>query len=302
MPTLWLNGALAEEDAARIPPRDAGLLHGVGVFTTLRATAGKLFRLEQHLARLRDDAAAMQIPLPYEDAELAAAVRQVLEASDLSDARLRLTVTAGTPAGQGQQVPTCMLTAAAVGDEMAAMRETGTSAVLLSDWKLNPYDPQAGHKTLDYASRLAALRKAASRGCGEALWFSVHNFLQSGSVSNVFVVTDAALHTPPTQTDLAEPLVADAAPYTRSNALPGITRHAILELATNHDVEVSRGPIDVNLLLSADEVFVTNSMVGVLPVTKLEAEPVGDGEPGPVTRQLTEALQTLMSNEGSGAS
>jgi branched-subunit amino acid aminotransferase/4-amino-4-deoxychorismate lyase len=163
--------------------------------------------------------------------------------------------------------------------------------VLLDEQKLNPYDLQAGHNTLNYFSRLAALREANRRGAGEALWFNVHNYLQSGSISNVFVVKDGTLTTPPTAAELRDSAVADLTPYPKSSVLPGITRGAVMELAKDAKLGVKLAGLTVNDLLEADEVFITNSIMLVMPVCRIERKAIGNDKPGPITRQLMEAME-----------
>ena len=301
-PAVWLDGRLLPAGDARIDPADAGFVHGIGVFTTMRATNGVVFRLADHLARLRGSGRLLQIPMPYSDEELAAAAGEVLGANGLADARLRLTLTAGPPTetpGSGNLRPTVLLTAAAVPELPENQYELGVGVALLDKQKLNPYDVQAGHKTLDYLSRFAALRSAASRGCGEALWFNVHNFLQCGSTSNVFMVKNGTLVTPPTADDLEDEAVRAKCPYDRSNVLPGVTRKAVLELAEQLGVPAVRAGVDVNFLYDADEIFLTNSVMGVMPVNKLEAKPL-DGR-GAMTAALQEAYAKLVAEETGGA-
>src|SRR6476661_2597042 len=102
----------------------------------------------------------------------------------------------------------------------------GMTAAVEDRQKLNPYDVQAGHKTLNYFSRLTALRTANQRSAGEAFWFDVHNYLQSGSISNVFLVKDGRILTPPTQAEMEDEELAARVPYPRSSVLPGVTRGA----------------------------------------------------------------------------
>src|SRR5688500_1350141 len=191
MPTVWLNGAFVDEAEASVSLRDTGLLHAAGVFTTMRANGGRVFRLDAHLLRLRGSCEALFIPLLPKDEALVSAVDELLKRNELTDARLRLTVTRGMaeqdPIHGLRLTPTVFLTAAALEPYPAEYYAKGLTVILLDDQKLNPYDVQAGHKTLNYVSRLAALRSANQRGAGEALWFNVHNYLQGGSISNVFL-------------------------------------------------------------------------------------------------------------------
>jgi len=298
MPTVWLNGAFVDEAEATVSLRDTGLLHAAGVFTTMRANGGRVFRLDAHLRRLRASCEALFIPLLPKDEALVSAVDELLERNELSEARLRLTVTRGMaeqdPIHGLRLTPTVFLTAAPLEPYPAEYYAKGLTVVLLDDQKLNPYDVQSGHKTLNYLSRLAALRSANQRGAGEALWFNVHNFLQSGSISNVFVVKDGTLITPPTNIELRDADVAKSIAYPRSDVLPGVTRAAVMELARDANLPVKLAAITVNELLEADELFLTNSIMQVMPVCRIERKPIGDEKPGPVTRQLMASLDELV--------
>jgi branched-chain amino acid aminotransferase len=293
MPHVWFNGQFIDEADAHVSIRDAGLLHGAGVFTTMRSYAGKVFRIENHLQRLRTSCEALFVPLQYKDEVLTHASVELLGRNALSDARLRLTVTRGAVSQDplhGMRVePNVFLTAAPLEPYPREYYQKGLTAILLDEQKLNPYDLQAGHKTLDYFSRLAALREANRRGAGEALWFNITNYLQSGSISNVFIVEAGTLITPPTATDLRDPKVSRETPYSKSNVLPGITRAAVLELAKEQSIPTQTTAIDVNRLLAAEEVFLTNSIMGVMPVCRLERKPVGTEKPGELTSKIAGA-------------
>lgn len=295
MAWVWINGSFVDEASASISIRDTGLLHGMGVFTTMRAKASTVIRLEQHLKRLRLSCEELSIPLLYEDDELRNIVSELLEKNQLVDSRLRLTVTRGTtihdPVHGLQAHPTVFLTAVPFEAYPQTYYEKGMTVIVLDQYKLNPYDPTAGHKVLDYVARLSALRDASKRGASEALWFNVHNYLQSGSISNVFLVKDRNLLTPPTNAELQDPLIKSQTVYPRSNVLPGTTRSVILDQARQIGLEVRIKSISIHELLEADEVFLTNSVMGVMPVTCVERKPIGDEKPGPVTRQLAERVE-----------
>ncbi len=170
MPKVWLNGSFVDSGDASISLRDTGLLHAAGVFTTLRSCGGKVFRIAEHLRRLRESCEALFVPLKFRDEVLAEAAAELLRLEGLGDARLRLTVTRG-PTGNhpihGLRVePTAFLTAAPLEAYPLECYQRGMTVLLLDEQKLNPYDMQAGHKTLNYFSRLAALREAVRRGAG----------------------------------------------------------------------------------------------------------------------------------------
>jgi branched-chain amino acid aminotransferase len=291
MSTIWLNGEYVPDTDATVPVRDTGLLHAAGVFTTMKATAGRVVRLPQHLARLRQSCDALGIPLPHDDQTLTAVADGLLQHNALDAARLRLTVTRGSAPVAGDALsPTVLFTAAEQAPYPPVLYERGMTVVLIDDQKLNPYDVQAGHKTLNYLSRLTALRSANARSAGEALWFDVHNYLQSGSISNVFIVKHGTLITPPTPADMLDPAVNAAVPYPKSSVLPGVTRQAVIDVAREKGVAVAIASIDVSALLDADEIFLTNSMMGVMPVCRIERKAIGNDRPGALTKWASSAI------------
>lgn len=302
MPQTWINGQFIDEADARVPLSDAGLLYAAGVFTTLRSVNRRVYRLGDHLARLRRSCEALFIPLQHRDEHLAVAIDELLDRNGLDDARLRLTVTRGSSAQDplhGQHLsPTVFLTAAPFTPYPAEFYSNGITVTVVDDQKLNPYDLQAGHKTLNYFSRLAALRSANKLGAAEALWFNVHNYLQSGSITNVFVVKNGQLRTPPTPEELHDKALAETIPYPRSNVLPGITRKAVLTLAEQNRIETRLTALTINDLLEADEVFITNSIMLIVPVARIERRELGHGRPGPITRQLMTLIEDDLRRHG----
>lgn len=301
MAIAWMNGNFVDEADAAVSIRDTGLLHAAGVFTTMRAYGGVVFRLRRHLTRLRESCEALFIPLLPKDELLMEVVGEVLEKNKLADARLRLTVTRGTsqqdPLHGLRLEPNVFLTATELQAYPESYYQEGMTVVLNDEQKLNPYDIQAGYKTLNYFSRLAALRDATRRSAGEALWFNVHNYLQSGSISNVFVVKDGRLMTPPTPREMLDAAMRDAMPYPRSAVLPGITREAVMEAAKKAGIELQITAINVHQLLEADECFLTNSIMQVMPVGRVERHAFGEGRPGTVTRKLGEELARMIAGE-----
>jgi branched-chain amino acid aminotransferase len=216
MAQIWFNGEFVDEPEGHVSLRDTGLLHAAGVFTTMRAGGGKVFRLSHHLNRLRHSCESLFIPLQFDDGKLSLAVDELLARNDLTDARLRLTVTRGAasrdPLHGARLEPTVFLTSAPLEPYPREYYERGMTVMALDEQKLNPYDLQAGHKTLNYFSRLAALRAANSRGAGEAVWFNVQNYKESGSITNNFRVKKGKHLTPPTAGDFRDPMISEATP------------------------------------------------------------------------------------------
>ncbi|MGA3067500.1 MAG: aminotransferase class IV [Tepidisphaeraceae bacterium] len=298
MSQVWINGTFLEEEDAHVSLRDTGLLHAAGVFTTMRSAAAKVFHLAHHLQRLRQSCEALFIPLQYDDETITSAVHQLLQRNHLAQARLRLTVTRGSarqdPLHGLRLEPAVFLTATPLEPYPEDFYQRGMTAIALDEQKANPYDAQAGHKTLNYFSRLAALRAANSRGAGEAIWFNVHNFVESGSISNIFLVKNEKLLTPPTNLDLRDPSIADQTPYAKAVALPGITRSAVLDLAKISQIEIQIRGLTINDLLEADEAFLTNSIMRIMPLCRVERRALGDDKPGKITQSLSAAYTKLV--------
>ncbi len=299
---IYLNGRMLGPDDAQVAVTDAGLQHAVGLFETFQAHHGRVFRLDAHLARLADAAHALGLAASLNPEPLAQAVRQTIAHNQIDRARLRLTLTAGTlsllkgDADANGGAPQVRQTVAVVPSEPTRFAEgyfeKGISVVVHGPGA-NPFDETAGRKTLNYWERLRSLRRAATVGAGEAIWLNVTNHLASGAVSNVLLVKDGRLLTPFARGE--EVKGALAAPV-----LPGITRAAVLECAQTLGVEVVRRMLTVEDLLEADEVLLTNSGWGVLPVTKIEKHTVGAGVAGKLTTQLRADYLALVERETSG--
>ena len=292
---VYLNGEMVDAGEARVSVEDAGFTHAVGLFETMAAVHGQVFRLDAHIQRLVDSARILGLARMLDAAVLAAAVKQTVSHNQLAEARVRLTVTAGgvsllrsAPAEQ-PTTPTVLVTATEPVAYDPAYFEQGIMA-LVAPQGANPFDATAGHKTLSYWGRLRTLRQAAVAGAGEALWLSVTNHLAGGAVSNVFLVKDEQLLTPIARGE-------EVTGNLPAPVLPGITRAAILELADGMDLSTERRMLDVDDLFDADEVFLTNSSWQVLPVTRVEKTPIGDGQVGPLTQQLRAALLDLIEKE-----
>lgn len=292
---VYLNGEMLPPDQATVRADDAGLLHAVGLFETMAATHGRVFRLQAHLDRLANSATQLGLARGLDTAELAEAVRRTIEHNGLDQARLRLTVTAGSliAAGEGQgPQPTVLVQPSPPTQYDPGYFERGITA-MIAQAGANPFDPMAGHKTLSYWPRLRTLRQAAEQSAGEAIWLNVSNHVASGAVSNVFAVKDDTLITPYARGEE----VKDALP---APVLPGITRQAILDLADQAGIAIKRQMMSVEQLLDSDEVFLTNSSWLVLPVTQIEQKTIGSGKVGPITHQLRHELMEAVEQETRG--
>ena len=293
---VWLNGTFIERDETKVSVFDAGFQHGVGLFETMLARNGKIFRPQAHLQRLTESARRLLLSERLRVEPLSEAVQLSLTENGLEEARVRLTLTGGDlnllqSKGKTQADPTILIVAQPPTEYPDAFFEKGV-VVMIADGRENPFDPMAGHKTLNYWARIQALQLAGAKGASEAMWFTVSNHLSSGSVSNVFLVKDDTLHTPIARGEEDPGSLA-------STVLPGITREAVIEVAQGMGLGTSKSMLTIEDLLGADEVFLTNSSWGVLPVVGVEREKIGAGEVGETTRRLRQGWLELVQRETS---
>ena len=278
MSKVFFNGEIVESSEAKVSAGDGGFLYGLGLFETMRAVGGEVFAFEDHLDRLFSSTEALSINSTYSRGDIKNAVEMVLAANGLSEARLRLTLTGGAT-GQGSEGESTLLITAT---ELLGYPEdyyTGGVRVVLTDYRQNSADPLAGHKVTSYASRLLVLGEAHKKMAAEALWFTADNRLAEGCISNVFLVKDSVIYTPRLETPV----------------LPGVARKHVLAFAGAEGIEALEKDLTIQELLAADEVFLTNVIMLVLPVVGVEAHTVGDGKAGVVSRRLLGCFNKLLS-------
>ncbi|MQS38956.1 aminotransferase class IV [Streptomyces katsurahamanus] len=261
----WVNGGLRDADDARISVLDHGLTVGDGVFETAKTVDGRPFALTLHLERLTRSALGLGLPEPDHD-EARRACAAVLEANPTARGRLRITYTAGlSPLGseRGESGPTLVV---ALGERNPPADST---AVITVPWTRNERSAVAGLKTTSYAENVVALARAAGQGATEALLANTVGQLCEGTGSNVFVVVDGEIHTPPLS----------------SGCLAGITRALTVRWTGAKETEL---PFDV--LERADEVFLTSSLRDVQPVHRVDGRSLVDA-PGPVTAKAVRIFE-----------
>jgi branched-chain amino acid aminotransferase len=290
-----VNGQLARYEEVGISPSDSGLLHGAGLFETMRVRNRKIFRAAQHIDRLTRSGQALGIAVTLTADQLAEMIADLCEINGLTDARARLTITRGDlhAATADDPVPpvTLILSAAAFDGYPPALYEKGMT-VVVSRYKQNTENPLTGHKSTSYMDRLMGLREAQELKAGEALWFTAGtNLLAEGSISNVFIV-DAA-------DNIATPPLTVPEKTNQRLCLPGVTRSLAMELAASLNLPLQEKMLTIHEVLTAKEVFLTNAMMGIMPVTAIERHIVGGVEftPGPITKQLRERYLQVLEEE-----
>lgn len=262
---IWVNGGLHGAEGALVSVLDHGLTVGDGVFETVKAVQGRPFALTRHLERLSRSARGLGLSEPDLD-EVRRACAAVLDANPVGLGRLRITYTGGlSPLGsdRGEAGPTLVV---AVG---ATKRRSDTTAAVTVPWTRNERGAVTGLKTTSYAENVVALARAREGGASEALFANTVGALCEGTGSNVFVVLDGELHTPP----LA------------SGCLAGITRALTAEWCGAHETDL---PLDV--LERADEIFLTSTLRDVQAVHRLDDREL-PATPGPVTSKAMRVFE-----------
>ncbi|MFP4105098.1 MAG: aminotransferase class IV [Phycisphaerae bacterium] len=275
---VYLNGKIVPAELGRVSVYDAGLLIGYSTFSTMYGRNGSVFRLEQHLDRVFDTAEMLHIQLTSTREDFRNAIPKLLEINELVEARVRLTVTPGPARASGA---TEIITADPLPEYPSEWYRDGI-AVDIGKHRQLAGDVTYGHKTGNYLPRVLAHRDAASHGFQERLWFTADGHLAEGCMSNVFLVSDGTVQTPPLDTPV----------------LKGICRNAVLEvceaLGVPVDTETHLTSMDLN---EADEAFLTGSTAGVRPVVKVGRGSVGHGTPGPVTRRIMQRYAEMIDAE-----
>jgi len=278
---VFLNDELVDIDKAHISATDSGFLYGAGLFETMRSYNGTIFALKDHLDRLFFSTRALSISHTYDRKYLTDAIYKVLRANKLTDARLRLTLTSG-PMSQSdeQRKPTLLVTATKLQPYPAEYYKKGV-LVVLCPFRQNAGEPTCGHKTISYFPRMIALNRAHQKRAAEALWFTTNNLLAEGCISNVFLVKDSVLHTPPIETPV----------------LAGVARKTVCQIALKNSIKLLEKDLSIDDVLAADEIFLTNVIMQIMPVTAVEKHTVGDGKVGSLTKKLQREFDKLINNE-----
>ena len=265
---LYLNGKIISEEDARIDPEDRGLLLGDGLFETLRCHAGQPLALAPHWQRLKAGAHFMQLPLPLSLNETAVIVIDLLKTNQLSGlAGTRITITRGIGhrglAIPAPSQPTVLITVFPIKTNPTPQR------MCISDIPINEKSPLTRFKTLHYADKVMARQHAQQRSFDDALLLNTQGHVASFSSANFFLVKNNELFTPSVE----------------EGALPGITRQQIITLAASLKIKTHETVITVDDLSRADEVFLTNSLIGVRSVASI-ADTLFQKSSTPVTKKL----------------
>ena len=277
---IFLIDKIVKETLGYLSTFDRGFLYGDGIFETLRTYNKKPFQLEDHIARLSNSAKYFDIPFSYTYKQIQKIINQLLDKNNLKDAYIRMTLSRGYGGNglipTGVCNPTFVIHAKPLAVYPASLYTTGVS-LITSPIRRSTTCPLLRHKTLNFLANYLIKKEAVAKGAHDTLILNTDNHVAECTVSNIFIVEKNTVITPSLNT----------------NILPGITRKVILELCKENGIHASEELFGLNRVIGADEVFITNSLMEVMPVSMIDGQHIGRYIPGDITRLLHDKYKTL---------
>lgn len=281
---VYLNGNIVSASQAQVSIFDRGFLYGDGLFETMRAYSGKVFRLEQHLERLFSAAEIIFLNLPWKMDELREAVYETLKANNLEEAYVRLTVSRGE--GSGAEPPEGIKPNLFIFAQPFSSEKTQGARAVVTSIKRDENSPLSRIKSLNFLPNILACLEAKEKKADEAIMLNSKGFVAEGATSNLFLVLGGKLLTPSPE----------------SGILPGVTRAVVLELAKAEGLTTIEKEITLTELVRAEEAFLTNSLREIIPLISLNGNPLGKGCPGELTHSLALTYRNLVKKETASSS
>ncbi len=279
---IYINGDYFPKAEAKISVYDHGLLYGDGVFEGMRIYGGKVFRLQQHLVRLWQSAASIGLQLPISQKQMTEDVNKTVAKNDLEDGYIRLLVTRGSGSlgldPNRCSNPQVIIIADKITLYPDELYQNGLELVTAATIRNHPSALSPRIKSLNYLNNIMAKVEGLNAGCVEALMLNHKGEVAECTGDNIFIVRAGKLLTPPIDAGILE----------------GITRNAVLELASEAGIETFEVPLTRHDIYTADECFLTGSAAEVIAAVKLDNRVIGSGAPGPITKQLNELFRQLV--------
>ena len=275
---VFLNDRFVRKEEALVSVFDHGFLYGDGVYETLRSYGSRIFMRDQHLVRLRRSAEAIGLELPIPDSQwpelLHDGMRRNDVGNDRTDAYLRITVSRGEgEIGLDPALcprPTVVIMTKALHPSPSALARDGVSLTVAKTRRNLPEALSPHIKSTNFLNNILAKRESIAAGTFDSLFLNWKDELTECTVSNLFFISGTTLHTPAMDCGI----------------LDGITRSIVMTLAQEEGLRVQEGHYHVADLRRADECFLTNTSMEIMPVIRVDSFPIGEGHPGPLTRRL----------------
>ena len=275
----YLNGRFVPTDDAKVSVFDHGFLYGDGVYETMRSYGGKIFLLGRHLSRLKQSAEAISLPLPLPLEKIGEALQESLTVNKLREAYLRIQISRG-PGEIGLDpalcpAPTLVILVKPFKDYPSALYENGVNVAIVGTRRNHPLSLNPAIKSTNFLNNILAKIESLKAGAYEGIMLNWKGYVAEGTISNIFAVRREVLFTPGLETGI----------------LDGITRDLVLRLAKQNKITVKEKLLRPRDLAKADECFITNTTVEIMPVTSIDGNAVASGTPGPVTNKLLNAYR-----------
>lgn len=284
---IYLNNTFVKDEDAVISVFDHGFLYGDGVYETLRSYGPHIFMQDEHVARLFRSATAIGLTIPISAKEWGDILHEAMIRNEigtaLRDAYLRITVSRGAgdigldPALCSS--PTIVVMAKPLVPPSSHLYKTGVSVIVASTKRNLPDAVSPQIKATNFLNNIQAKREAIAAGAFDSILLNWEQHLTECTISNVFFIVGGTLRTPALECGL----------------LDGITRMIVIQLAGELNLRVEEGRYTVDQLYQADECFLTNTSMEIMPVTSVDRRPVGDGKPGLLTLALKERFAVVRS-------
>lgn len=278
---IYIDGEFYDKENAKISVFDHGLLYGDGVFEGIRFYNGRVFRLEEHIARLFDSAKAICLEIGMTAQEVSEALLETIRQNGLQDGYVRLVVTRGS-GDLGLNPALCpkatvFIIASKITLYSQDKYENGLHVVTCATRRIPHGALSPMVKSLNYLNNVLAKIEAQQAGAGEGLMLNEQGYVAECTGDNVFTVKNGRIFTPPIS----------------SGALAGVTRSVVFELAAGLGISISEPEMTRYDIFTADECFLTGTAAEVIPVVRLDNRVIGSGSPGPVTKRLISSFHEL---------
>ena len=283
---IYLDGELVKREDAKVSVFDHGLLYGDGAFEGIRAYHGRVFRLDEHIARLERSARAIMLTPPLSHEELVLATVETCRANNIEDGYIRLVITRGVgDLGLDPRKcpkPSVIIIAASIQLYPEEFYEVGLPLITCSTRRNSAASLDPGIKSLNYLNNILAKIECIEADVQEGIMLAQSGMVSECTGDNIFIVAGEKLITPPVDAGILE----------------GITRKAVIECAEAEGIMVVERMFPITAVYTADECFLTGTAAELVPVVKVDGRIIGQGKPGDTTKRLLKRFRDLTRSEG----
>ncbi len=277
---IFLNGKIIPDTEGSISTGDRGFLYGDGIFETLRTYNGKPFKLAEHLKRMRCSAEKLKIIPAYTNTEISESITKLLEKNSVQDAYVRITLSrgeGGSALQMGDSLKSTMLIQAKSLTPYDEKLYNKGMSLIVSGHRRSTTSPIYSHKTTNLLTSILLKEEARGRSAHDSIVLNTDGYVAECIVSNIFMVADGSVVTPSLDT----------------NILPGITRSTVLDICRDSGIPAREECFKIETLIKTEEIFITNSLMEIMPVSRIDDYQIGKEVPGKITQQLMSAYNNL---------